>query len=454
MGEIWIPELIIVLFLLLSVGRPFFKGLRAMDGLVWLSVVCFLLALCLFPAYGFRPECIPLLIFTFLLNIAHIPLLAESILSDSAENDHSQSFVLPVIELILLFAALVPLFLWAPKIPLELLTEGVQTRTIHNETENYDYFLRFYYPTSLQDGLNLPDGNRLRPIIFVAPPEAGSVSATDRICVAFRDQGFMTISYSRRGFDFPAAEGNRKYYVSPRRINMMWQAFLNGTEHSKANDGGKFLESERLKDIEFLLPFICRNQDDAASEAPVFIAAYGAAGSAAAFLFEQPGFSSRYRNVKGIAAIESRLWSSYQAESPRVLQPRWLPQPAIPVLYLVSDKAFDEGSPKSIKKNRLNPYQAVLDTFKNSSGHAVLAAFEGAGPYAYSDFSLTHPIYLFLYPGQMKNTTQNANTVEDTAGFAGNFFLSLLEQNNNLIMPDKRKVSSAVLLELRNEPAF
>ena len=468
MIEIWVSWIVIILFLLLSFLRPFFKSFRSLDGLVWLPVVSLLLILCIFPAYGFRPECIPLLIYAVLLNILNIPLLGESSLGGgSEEKSYDQGLLLPLGELVFLLGVIVPLFVFSPKIPLELPVHGIQTRTIHNESAKNDYYLRIYKPPT--------EENQLRPLVFLAPPEAGSVFTTDRICTELRNQGFIVVSYSRRGLDSPAAGEEKKHYVSPAQNNLMWKAFRQGTEKNKANNGGKFLESERQKDIEFLLPFICQNRDENGAvlvsglnirtPLPVFIVGYGAAGSAAAYLFEQPGFAARFAHVKGIAAIESRLWSAYQPGKP--MEPRWLPQPDIPVLYLVSDRAFTEQAGKDYvsRKTPQNSYQAVLDTFKNSSGPAALAAFEGAGPLAYSDYPLTHPAYLYLFPGQMKNALKSKTPVADTAGFVGNFFLMLLKQADTagvnddfiyapIVLPEKRIISSAALIERKTLPEF
>ena len=492
MGEIWFPELIILFFLLLSLLRPFIKGLRPMDGLVWLPVVSFALILGIFPAYGFRPECIPLLVYTLILNIANIPQLIESAVSAPEEKRQEQNLFLAFIGLVLFCAAAVPLFAFSPRIPLELVSEGVQARTIRDETAKHDYFLRIYSP--------LTDENNPRPLVFLIPPEAGSVYAVDRICAGLRDQGFIVAAYSRRGLDFPSSNEGRKHYASPARINSMWQAFSNGTESNEANSSGKSLESERQKDIEFLLPLICRNQDEngaalipglSGAELPVFIAGYGAGGAAAAYLFEQPGFAARYGSVKGIAAIESRFWSSYQEAAPRRMEPQWLPQPDIPVLYIASDRVFPSPQRRSFPwKSGPNPYRAVFDIFTNTAGPAALAAFKGAGPFAYCDYPLTHPAYTFIFQGQMENARKSNAPVDDAAGYIGNFFLMLLHQAvlpppddvvpsadmlvpdddfpaadisapddnvpalNPLIMPEKRPIASGVLLELRDLPMF
>ena len=473
MGEIWVPELIIILFFLLSAIRPFFKGLWAVDGLVWLPVLGFFLTICLFPAYGFRPEAIPLLIFGVLQNIYNIPLLIESIIpkgeaggtgSDSVFS--GQSLILPTIALVLLVAVAVPLFAFSPEIPLKLQADGVQTRTIRNISAGNDYFLRIYTPHSPIPGSQSPvSGSQspvsgARPVIFLAPPEAGSVMAVDQVCASLREQGFAVISYSRRGFDFPAVSDRGKYYISPGKISAMWQAFRKGTESETANTQGRYLEAERQKDIEFLLPFICHNQDDtgtvlipdtapSGTEPPVFFIGFGAAGSAAAYLFEQPGFSARFKTVKGLAVIESRLWSSFQAGTQTKIEPHWLPQPDIPVLYLVSDRAFGSGT-------AAQPYRAIHDAFSNTTGSAALAAFEGSGPLAYCDYPLTHPLYSLLFPGSLKNAKKSATPVDDAAGYVGNFFIGLMGQEimGQPGMPEKREIYSAVLVDRKGLPVF
>ena len=458
MSDIWIPELIILIFLLLSFLRFFFKGLRFLDGILWLPLISFVLLVCLFPAYGFRLECIPLLVFSFITFVISIPRLVQS--KDSDDIGHGVSFVPTIIGLIFLIITVIPLFIFAPKIPLILQTESVENRMIHDKSAGNNYFLRIYRPSIGE--------NEQKPIILLAPPEAGSVYACDRVCSELRDQGFFVVTYSRHGLDSPCAGAGRKHHVSAVKISRMWQAFRKGTEKKKANDWGQYLEAERQKDMEFLLPLICRNLDENGTtlisglrsgrpELPVFLAGYGAAGSAAVFLFEQPGFSARHANVLGIAAIECWLWQSYLEDvSSRRLEPRWLPQPEIPVLYLVSDRALDLTNQQVLKKQ--NPYRAILDTFNNSRRHSVLAAFEGAGPFAYNDFSLTHPLYTVLFPGQIKKKPKI--NLADAAGYIGNYFISLLEKNADaepaefyeragaeLLIPEKRVISARVIEE-------
>ena len=446
MANTLIPELIIIIFLFLYLLRPVFKGLRFLDGIIWLPLLSFILLICLFFAYGFRPECILLLIFTIITVLFSIPLLFGSIsVQKNDKKPRNSGTILTICGIIALIFTSIPMFVFSPKIPPVLSSENVEIRKICNESAKKDYYLRIYYKET-NPSIN-------SPLVFLLPPESGSVYAVDKICTELMEQGFDVITYSRRGFDSPAAAKSGKYLASPRQILKMWQAFSNGTKKRKANNWGQYLEAERQKDIEFLLPLICRNHDEKGTT-PVFLAGYGAAGSAAVFLFEQPAFSMRHANVLGIAAVESRLWRSYLEDvSSRRLEPHWLPQPEIPVLYLVSDNAFaavsSDKTGKSGKKS--GQYRAVLDAFRNSRNPAILAAFEGTGPFAYSDVSLTHPLYASLFPGQIKRKN-NAEMHADTAAFIGNFFIDLIDPADTapeLLLPEKKAVNSAVIAERR-----
>jgi hypothetical protein len=70
--EIWGPQALIVLFLVLPLFRPYAKTLWSSDGLGWLPFLALAIALGIFPAYGFRPECIPILVICLFFCIAGI----------------------------------------------------------------------------------------------------------------------------------------------------------------------------------------------------------------------------------------------------------------------------------------------------------------------------------------------------------------------------------------------
>jgi hypothetical protein len=482
MREIWIPELLLILFLILSLVRPFFKGLWAQDGLSWLPLISLLITIGIFPAYGFRPELLPLLVFNVFFSIINIPNLIFSGASRPGDDFRDENPLFTFLALVLLVAVVFPVFAFSPRLPpAESGANSVQIEEIRDERRNRDYFLRIYGPSApFEQAQAGGSAGGPRPIIFLSPPEAGSVFAVDQISRSLGDRGFTVISWSRRGFDFPAGGKNRRnYQVSPAKMLRYWRVFRKGTFLQKANEQGQSLETGRLEDIEFLLGRIRGSR--LWEGQPLILVGFGAGGSALAYLAETSGFTARFGNIKGIIAVESRFWSAYRSDTPvlpqvpagasrflrlRTQAANWfrglgarktsgfsrLPRPTVPALYLVSDRALNLGDEKS-------PYRAVFEILRNSNAPAALAALEGAGPLDYSDYPLSHPVYSFLFPGRKSaarnSTKKNGKSVEDTANIIGNFSAMLLEadvrtQADALNIPEKHRLSGAIHTETRS----
>jgi hypothetical protein len=366
-----------------------------------------------------------------------------------------------------------------------LLSENVEIREIRDEAQGKEYFLRIYRQPQAAFA---PEG--IRPLLFLIPPETGSIGSVDQVCAALRDRGFTVISYSRRNFDFPAADGKGGLYlVSPGKMLAYWRAFRAGTALKKANDQGKVLETERQRDIEFLLPKIpVLAGGGLAGETPLFAAGYGAGGSALILLAGDRDFSLRYPGVKGIIALESRIWSVYRydppvfppipAEAPWYVRLRMnlakrleglktrrisgigsLPRPGLPLLCMVSDLApVESGTTGGKGAGAENPYRALFAVLRNSPGPTALAAFKGAGPLDYSDYPLNYPVYSFLFQGQARGTEKSFVPVDDTAGIICNFAVKLLEQAaaspEPLIIPQRQNITAGFYLETKNLPRF
>jgi hypothetical protein len=471
MNEIWMPECVAAGFFFLYLVRPFIKGLWALDGLVWLPLLGLGIAIGLFPAYGFRPECIPFLVFASVCNCINVSALMFSATSRRNDDFRDWNPFCTILALGFLLASFFVMVAFPPAIPSALVSDGVESKKIHNKARNRDYFVRVYGPVPAA-GVSPdsePVNGGIRPLIFLIPPEAGSISAVDRVCAGLRDRGFTVVSYSRRGFDLPATGENgrrhgrrqgRRYRVSLARLNALWRAFQDGTVFTKANVQGAALEAERMEDIAFLLPRIPALAEQAADpelaeKTPLLLAGYGAGGSALTLFAAADGeFSSRFSNVKGIVTVESRFWSMYRSEPPvfpalpnrapwhlrlKRAVTQWLsgfkrqrvtgfgefPWPGVPVLCLVSDRAmaFSGGAEGPLGDN---PYRALLETLRDSSGPAALVAIKGAGPLDYCDYPLSHPLYSFMFPGAEKNAAQGAALPADTASIICNFAVMAL----------------------------
>ena len=447
-----------MIFLALPLVRTFVKQMWELDGLVWLPLLALGIAIGIFPAYGFRPECLPMLIFTLIFNFFNVPLLVSSATSRLNDNFRDQGPFVTVLVLMLLGGAAFLMIAFSPKVSAGLVSDGIQMRKIRDGARQRDYFVRIY-ESAAEEGI--------RPLIFLVPPEAGSVSSVDLVCAGLRDRGFTVITYSRRGLDTPLLDENgKKYPVSLAKLRAYWRIFRQGTALKKVNENGKNLEAERRSDIEYLLPRILALLGSGFRRAdfPLILAGYGAGGSALTYLAESLDFISRFTNVKGIVSIEGRLWSAYRSDPPVAFsQPeanagwfrRWwsgavsrfsrlrarritgfdtLPRPRIPSLYIVSDRALYK---------RRGQYRAVFETQRNSPAPSALAAFTGAGPLDYCDYPLTHPVYSLLLSGE---GSKSKDPVGDTVGLIGNFAVMLLKQETAAVPQDNVNTEPAPAL--------
>jgi hypothetical protein len=443
--EIWIPEAIAVLFLALPLLRPFSKKLWPLDGLTFLPLVAFGITIGIFPAYGFRPECIPLLVFAFFASVA---------------SRHNDSFrdrgpLLTVCAFILLIAVTVPLFAFSSRAysySKDRVSEPAREMQVTDRM-----VLKVYGAVQAN-----------RPLVFMVPPEIGSAASVDMVCAELQKKNFTVVTYYAKEPDFSW----KRFSFLVKPLTHL-RSFRSGTRMVSANVQGKAVEAERGTEIEYLLPqlpvFLGYTHDN---PPPFLLTGYGAGGSALAYLAGENGFISRYNNVIGVVAIESRLWSSYRPESRdiikvpvgggiikrqwaniiRRLNSLWpqqvtrtgpLPDTGLPVLHLLSGKALDIPAGQK-------PYEAIFDSMRSSSGPIALAAIEGAGPLDYQDFPVTHPIYSFLLPG-LKDAEKSEDPISDTAAIIANFASMLLDQEE-YNLPPSHPISGKLYLESKGLP--
>jgi hypothetical protein len=425
MREIVIPELIAAFFLFFSLVQPFIKSFWDISGLIWLPLAALLITIGIFPAYGWRPECVPLLAFEFLFCLISAPSMIRSL----SARDYREPGLFITIPGFILFAGTVFIALVFLPSADDRFTSDVREFTLQNGEK--DYFLRIYERESRP-------GSDQGPFLFLVPPEGGSVPAVDLICTGLRDRGFTVLSYSRKDFDSPATAGGRTFPPSPFTIGRIWRSFRFGDSREKENTFGQTLETGRQEDLDFLLPRIMR--DYLPSGRPIFLAGYGAGGGTLIYLASSADFTAQYPAVRGIIAIESPLWSVFHAEEHtlreipensswfaairikaenwfikrklRTLSPGKPPEPSIPLLFLMSDRVLDPDQ---------NRYAAVYSVLRNSRNPAALTAIEGAGPLDYSAYPVTHPVYRFLFPSLGKSSLEGSVLADDTVTIITNF---------------------------------
>ncbi|MCL1928115.1 MAG: hypothetical protein FWG07_04920 [Treponema sp.] len=451
--ELIILEYFAAFFLFLSIIRPLIRGLWKLNGLT----VCPLLALGIivgiFPAYGFRPECIPLLLFAICLVIANMSdfLALFSSLHSDAYRDKGLLFTFGS-------AVAFAFTLWitlhfAPPMDTDLSTNGVKTIFL----QGGKLHIRIY--DSDAEYRNPQEGPELRPLLILLPPVAGSFTVTDEVCMALRDRGFTVLTCSRLKFDSPFFDRNgMPVRLGISGLHRLGNALSRGLHNVKANAGGRKLEEIRRLDTLYLLREINENRNLSSlmyntDKNMIFLVGYGAGGAALTVLAGRDDFSVAFPQVCGIVTIEAPLLSSLEGDPlpdplpiptdpfsrlfPQVyeyiekLKPRkithitQIPRPGLPVLFLLSDRVIDEKSGR---------YETILRAFRSSRNAALIAAVPGAGPFDYSASPIYYPIFSSLFRGA-EQTESDRNWPELTASLITNFAVLVLE--NSAVMTEE-----------------
>jgi hypothetical protein len=224
------------------------------------------------------------------------------------------------------------------------------------------------------------------------------------------------------------------------------------------NAQGRLLESARMQDIEFLLTQIRQNPELGLTTqaVPVFMAGYGAGGAALTMLAGNAGFIARHPEVRGIIAIESPILSMLRGDAREPFEPgadadwfrslwagirHWfaerkparithiadVPNPALPILFLVSDQVTDP-------RRRDDRYSTILRVFHDAGSPALLAAVPGAGPLSYSAVPEKYPLYETIFPGHAYPVWRQRDYAPGTAALMVNFAAIVLEASPSSLM--------------------
>jgi hypothetical protein len=433
MREIWISEFFIGLFLFLGLIRTRVKKLAALAGLVWLPLAAFFLSIGLFPAYGFRPEVLPLAFFAGAVALPRIPAMISIRRAGADDYLEKKTLFSLIAGLLLLAFALYPAFRFS-SLESAAPDSEVLSFTLQDDDTKRVFNVRLY--TARERGSS-------RPLLVLGPPVFGAPALED-VCAELAGKGFTVLFYTRRD------------PVSPAERFRQFRAFSAGTRSAAANERGRALEEAGRRDLLAVLGSIAGNPElgeglslfDLASREDLFLAGYDISASSLVLLAGSPSFTRTWQAVKGIIAVESPLWSLYREEE-RVfealppdagwfasvrtglgnwaasLKPkkiaglREIPATGIPVLYLVSDRALDA-------KYRLK-YEAVFGSLRAGKKPAVLAAACGAGPLDYAGFPSKYPLLSRLYDGRQEDVWKGRQAAGGTAQIIANFAAVLLE---------------------------
>jgi dienelactone hydrolase len=437
--ELMVLEFFAALFLLLSILRPFFKGLWNLAGIAVLPPLALAILVCIFPVYGFRPECVPLLVFAVIYNIVQFGGFAALFLSLKNDDYRDRGPVFTVCCLAVFgFAAWIA-WHFAPPMDFDLLQseESANAVALYDRGRGAELWARIYPPAD-----NAAAGSeKSAPFIMMIPPAAASLPAIDAVCADLARRGFAVLAYSRPGFDSPAVAsdgGLKRIFLHWGRIN----ALLRGRTDAAANEAGRALEEGRLRDIEFILEEISSNAKLIEALGPAdrknaVLAGWGAGGAALALLAADEKFAARYGEggpvqVRGIAAVESPILSCYEAEAlpplpdsggnpvlgflygARQFAVGLLPRKVtglgairrirIPALFIASDRVKDEKNER---------YETLRRIASLSPSLAKIESLPGMGPLDYSDAPRLYPLWSFLFRGLPEGENAAARDKDD-----------------------------------------
>jgi hypothetical protein len=420
-----------------------------MDGLTMLPLLALGTGVGIFPAYGMRPECLPLIGYALVLAIANLRALGLVVRQLKNDDFRDRGIISTGVLAALLAAAAALAVCFAP--PRDTALAEARSATIRDEERNVELFLRIYAP-------ELPPGPlpaEKRPLMILIPPAAGSLPAVDRICGELSRRGFTILAWSRQGVDVPALRSDgRRRLLSPAKALGRLRAMFQGTRWAGANAIGRCLEEERKQDLAFLLSAL---RKEAAGVLPgntdrnaLFIAGYGAGGAAAASLAAEPGFAERNPGALGIIGLESPILSALGEEPPRraasnrgqsgrlgsfladlgakitglgpirIRGVERIPQPELPCLFILSDRALSHSW------RREQRYLSVLETCRRAAMPAALVMVPGAGPLDYSDVPEKYPLLSWIFPGEETPLWTREEFPGGTASLIANFCAALL----------------------------
>ncbi|MDR0539582.1 MAG: hypothetical protein LBG74_03645 [Spirochaetaceae bacterium] len=408
--DLGVLEILIIFFLFLPIIRPYVKSLWYVDGIVLLPLVAFFCTAGVFAAYGFRPECIPLLIYIIIINITNTNALFSYLMHLRGVGFIDKKVIVFFISIFCLGAAAACAVFFLPMRPSTLITENTQNINLADNETGYEYTARIY--GSGQD--------TSEHVLLVVPPVTGGMGVVDALCAALAQEKIVVLSFSRGDIDMPAYTENGKLrFSSFARIPYNWKVLTRGVSYKKENELGRKLEAERRYDIQFLM----RYADSRWPNAKKIIAGYGAGGSAAAYLAADSGFCAGHPSLRGVIALESYFYTVFTAEAEPVLETpaqtfAFITQarnylllrkplkikgladvckPALPVLFIASHYNTQNES-------ALWRYAALEKTVRENSGSATLEKLEGIHAFDWTDVPEKYPILRFAAAPFEKNT--------------------------------------------------
>ncbi|MDR3325422.1 MAG: hypothetical protein LBS82_05520 [Spirochaetaceae bacterium] len=292
MPDLGILEIVIAFFLFMPWTQAAVKEFRPAGGFARFPPIALFCVVALFPAYGFRPECLPLLILTIVDNILNVKTLKAKTARPGRRNNPLH--LLAALTFIALATIAAVAFL--PTADPRSWTEAQQT-TLHDKQRNATYYVRTYRDPQAPDD---------QPLIIVVPPIIGSAAIVDQFCQTLSRRGASVASIARPGLDIPASRANAKKIIPPIADLKDYALGLLPDWPGKTRYSAHF-EQERAHDIQYILR--AYSAENAAGR-PVYLLAYAEAARAAAQLAASKTFLEENPTLRGIVAVRPQPQSA------------------------------------------------------------------------------------------------------------------------------------------------
>lgn len=410
MRDLLLLESLVGILLLLSVLRPLFKSFEGIQGLFLLSPLALLITVGLFWVYGFRPECIPLLLASLVMTLLYVPKVIFILLRLRTDDYGEVSLAGPLVGTVVVLFSLFVAVLYVPRVDNPGRIAESTVLEVRDPSLKLSLILHLFIPPDTGSGTE-----PLFPVAVVVPPVTGSVSAVDSLCGALKARGFFVVSFSAPGFDIPAvtASGARMY---PALANLGKAALFNlwGNKIPLSAEYGKQIEEERARAIQQVFSLLtgpAENRDPlfkTADPENCILVGYGSGGMGAALR------APRGSPIRGIVAVDGSL-----------TELGTLPSPQFPVLFLLSDRSKNPVY-------RDSRYAPVLRVFRNGQVPTSLVTISGAGYFDYSDVSNEYPLFSVLFPGEGKRVLRSEWYVQQASQLIANFASLFISDNNRI----------------------
>ena len=148
--ELRILELLAAFLLALSIARPLLRDLWKLEGLAACPLLALGILAGIFPAYGFRPECIPLLGFALFLVVANAADLGALFFGLQSDSFRDRSLVFTLASAAAFACTLWITLYYAPPLDADLGAREVKTLFIRDWEDDGELCLRIYLPETPQ----------------------------------------------------------------------------------------------------------------------------------------------------------------------------------------------------------------------------------------------------------------------------------------------------------------